>query len=141
MPLRSPSGICWASANGSPDIIQEFVICESSRNPHCQRNRPSSAATSSPFSHTCLYCLPFPAGHSGQTQCHGCALASARLDAANRIAVCRAVAKHVRLDASRFGGRGKSIGCLDLSFPHRHGHRAVFAWQTSQRRGLEGCGH
>jgi hypothetical protein len=51
MPLRSPSGICWASANGSPEIIQEFVVRESSRNPHCQLDRSSSAATSSPFSH------------------------------------------------------------------------------------------
>ena len=45
MPLRSPSGICWASANGSPEIIQEFVVRESSRNPHCQLVRPASAAT------------------------------------------------------------------------------------------------
>src|SRR6266700_196386 len=26
MPLRSPSGICWASANGSPEIIQKFAM-------------------------------------------------------------------------------------------------------------------
>ena len=26
MPLRSPSGICWASANGSPEIIEEFAM-------------------------------------------------------------------------------------------------------------------
>ena len=39
MPLRSPSGICSASANGSPEAIQEFVVCESSRNPHCQLDR------------------------------------------------------------------------------------------------------
>src|SRR6266487_2259670 len=68
MPLRSPSGICWASANGSPEIIQEFVVCESRRNPHCQLVRPASAATSSPFSYTCLYCLPFPAGHSAKAE-------------------------------------------------------------------------
>ena len=79
MPLRSPSGICSASANGSPEAIQEFVVCESSRNPHCQLDRPASAATSCPFSHTCLYCLPFPARHSGKTQCQQCALASTHL--------------------------------------------------------------
>ena len=59
MPLRSPSGICWASANGSPETIQEFVVRESSRNPHCQLARPSSAATSCPFSHTCLHVFLF----------------------------------------------------------------------------------
>ena len=68
MPLRSPSGICWASANGSPEVIQEFVGRESSRNLHCQLVRPFSAATPSLFSHACLYCLPFLAGHSAKAE-------------------------------------------------------------------------
>ena len=63
MPLRSPSGICWASANGSPEAIQEFVVRESSRNPHCQLGRPASAATLLPFfSH-----LPLLSSFSGAT--------------------------------------------------------------------------
>jgi hypothetical protein len=37
MQLRSPSRICWGSANGSPEAIQKFVVRESNRNPHCQR--------------------------------------------------------------------------------------------------------
>ena len=40
---------CWGSTNGSPEVIQEFVICEFNRNPHCQLVRPSSAATSCLF--------------------------------------------------------------------------------------------
>jgi hypothetical protein len=68
MQLRSPSGICSASANGSAEVIQEFVVCESRRNLHCQLDWAPSVATSSPFSHTCLYRLPFPAGHSAKIE-------------------------------------------------------------------------
>ena len=116
MPLRSPSGICWASANGSPEAIQEFVVRESSRNPHCQLVRPSSAATSSPFSHTCLYCLPFPARHSGKAQCQRRALASTSLAGAHLLKTVYRMAQHLRLARERrcFSGRGKSAGCVLL---------------------------
>ena len=114
MPLRSPSGICWASANGSPEVIQEFVIRESSRNPHCQLVRPSSAATPSPFSHTCLHCLPFPARHSGKAQCQRRALASTSLASAHLLKILYRMAQHLRLARERrcFSGRGKSGGCV-----------------------------
>ena len=50
---------CWGSTNGSPEVIQEFVICEFNRNPHCQLVRPSSAATSCLFLTLTLIVLLF----------------------------------------------------------------------------------
>ena len=114
MPLRSPSGICSASTNGSPEAIREFVVCESSRNPHCQLDRPASAATSCPFSHTCLYCLPFPARHSGKTQCQQCALASTPLAGVHLLKTGYHMAPYLRLARERrcFKRSGKSGGCV-----------------------------
>src|SRR6266487_1995791 len=116
MPLGSPSGVCWASANGSPEIIQEFVICESSRNPRCQLVRPSSAATSSPFSHTRFHCLPFPARYSGKAQGQRRALASTALAGARLLKTVYRMAQHLRLARERrgFGGGGESGGCVFL---------------------------
>src|SRR2546421_10148254 len=87
MPLRSPPGICWAPANGSPEIVQEFVICESSRNPHCQLVRRFCAATPSPSSHTCSHCFPFPARHSRKPWHRQCALASSSLASARLLTI------------------------------------------------------
>ena len=116
MPLRSSSGICSASANGSPEAIQEFVVRESSRKPHCQLDRPSSAATSSRFSHTCAYCLPFPARHSGKAQCQRRALASAYLAVSLLLKTLFLMAQTSRLARERpwFSTRGKSAGCMFL---------------------------
>src|SRR5438874_11454654 len=113
MPLRSPSGICWASANGSPEIIQEFVVRESSRNPHCL-GRPETAARACPFSHPCLYCLPFPARHSGKAQCQRRALASTHLAGVHLLKSLFRMAPDLRLARERrcFSRRGKSTGCV-----------------------------
>jgi hypothetical protein len=113
MPLRSPSGICSASANGSPEVIQEFVVRESSRKPHCQLDRPASAATSSPFSHTCPHCLPFPTRHSGKAQCQRRALASTPLAGDQLLKTVYRMAQHLRLARERrFNRRGKSSGSV-----------------------------
>ena len=113
MPLRSPSRIYWASANGSPEAIQEFVVRESSRNPHCL-GRPASAAMACPFSHTCLYCLPFPTRHSGKAQCQRRALASTPLAGAHLLKILFRMAPNLRLALERrcFKRRGKSSGCV-----------------------------
>src|SRR5437762_9098373 len=120
MPLRSPSRICWASANGSPEAIQEFVVRESSRTPHCQLIRPASAATACPFCHTCLYCLPFPARHSGKAQCQRRALASTHLAGDRLLKIVYRMAQHLRLARERrcFKRRGKSSGCVFRSEEH-----------------------
>src|SRR5437667_10635862 len=116
MPLTSPSGICWASANGSPEIIQEFVIRESSRNPHCQLVRASATPIPSLFSHSCLHWLPFPARHSRKARCQRRALASTYLAGDHLLKRPISMAQHLRLTCRRrrFSGRGKSAGCLVL---------------------------
>ena len=137
MPLRSPSGICWASANGSPEIIQEFVVRESSRKPHCQLDRPSSAAKSWPFSHTYPHCLPFPTRHSGKAQCQRCALASACLAAARLLKTAYRMAQHLRLAHGRpcFKRRGKSSGCV---FYLRNGDSGPFCPQYAASLSVRG---
>ena len=115
MPLRSPSGICWASANGSPEAIQEFVVRESSRNPHCQLVRASSAPIPSLFSHSCLDCLPFPARHSAKARCQRRALASAYLAVSLLLKTPYLMAPTMRLAREPwYSTRGKSAGCMFL---------------------------
>ena len=112
MPLRSPSGICWASANGSPEIVQEFVICESSPPPHCLVWR-SSAATGRAASHAGLHCFPFSTRNSGKTQCQRCPLASTPLAHAHLLKVLHPVAQYFRLARKRwFRGRREPAGCV-----------------------------
>ena len=137
MPLRSPSGICLASANGSPEVIQEFVVRESSRKPHCQLNRPSSAATCRPFSHTCPHCLPFPTRHSGKTQCQRRALASTRLASVHLLKTVYHMAKYLRLARGRrcFKRRGKSSGCV---FCLRNGDSGPFCPQSAASLSFRG---
>ena len=116
MPLRSPSGICWASANGSPEAIQEFIVRVPSRPPHRQPVWPSSPPTPSRFSHSCAYCLPFPTRHSGKAQCQRRALASAYLAVSLLLKKPFLMAQTIRLARERpwFSARGKSAGCMFL---------------------------
>src|SRR5437763_7308800 len=115
MPLRSPSGICYASANGSPEAIQEFVVRVLSRPPHRQPVWPSSPPTPSRFSHSCAYCLPFPTRHSGKAQCQRRALASAYLAVSLLLKTPYLMAQTIRLAGEPwFSRRGKSAGCMFL---------------------------
>ena len=115
MPVRSPSRIYWASANGSPEAIQESVVRESSRNLHCL-DRPASAATACPFSYTCIYCFPFPTRHSGKTQCQRRALASTHLVGVHLLKILCRMAPNLRLARERwcFKRSGKSGGRVFL---------------------------
>src|SRR5207248_743864 len=100
------------------DIYLPYVLCplislpavtrESSRTPHCQLVRPSSATDRSTVSHGCLHRLPFPAGLSRKSQCNRRALVAASLDGNRLLKTCFRVARYVRSAPRRYlTGRGK----------------------------------
>ena len=97
-------------ANDSLEVIQEFVICESSAPPPCLVWR-SSAATGRAASHAGLHCFPFSTRNSEKTRCQRCPLDSTSLADAHLLKILHPVAQYLGLTRKRrrFGEEGSPL--------------------------------